>query len=175
MKERKRIRTYQILGVIIALSSLILSIGTLTTTYAYTGMATISKEKYNVEIKDVTDPFSDGKNIKILKNPKIMNDKIIYGVLLSETNDYTKFQFTIENTGNVNAKINEINITGLEEFKDYIDIQILGLPENKIIAENTIAKIDVITTYKNALRNEEGTILPITLNEISVNAVLEKE
>lgn len=171
----RRIRTFQILGLIIALSSLTLSIGTLTTTYAYTGIATVSKEKYEVTIKDVTDFFEDGENITIVKNPIIVKNDITYGLSLGQVNEYTKFQFNVDNTGNVNAKVKEINITGLEAYQDNIEISIKGLEVNQIIEPNAIQKVDVITTYKNPLFDENENIMPIALNEININIELEKE
>ena len=115
-------------------------------------MATIVKEKFDVSIKDVTDIFVDGKDIVVLKNPLINQDKISYGISLSNVNDFTQFQFVLENIGNTNASI-----------------------ENKIIKSNSINKIDVITTYKNPLVNEEGNIEAISLNDINISIVLEKE
>ncbi len=175
MKEIKKIKTYQTLGLIVAFLSLLISLTALTTTYSYTGMATIVKEKFDVSIKDVTDIFVDGKDIVVLKNPLINQDKISYGISLSNVNDFTQFQFVLENIGNTNARIKDINITGYENYQDNIDILIKGLPENKIIKSNSINKIDVITTYKNPLVNEEGNIEAISLNDINISIVLEKE
>lgn len=174
MEQQKRIKTYQVLGIIIAISSLILSLGSLTTTYAYTGIATISKDVYNVELKNVTDIYEDGETISILKNPIIIQNEIQYGLSIGKVNEYTKFQFNIENVGNVDASIKEIIIDGYEDYKDYITVEIHGLPEDKIIKGNSIAKIDVITTYKNPLLDETEEVLPIALNELSINIILEK-
>lgn len=175
MNQIKRIKKYQMLGVIIALLSLTLSVGTLTTTYAYTGVATVSKEIYDVELKDVTDFFEDGEKISVLKNPIIIKDNILYGVSLGNVNEYTKFQFNIENSGNVNAKVKKINITGFEEYKDYVDIQIKGVNEGQIIKGNSIEKIDVITKYNTQLLDDDGMAMPINLNEINISVVLDKE
>lgn len=174
MEQQKRIKTYQVLGIIIAIFSLILSLGSLTTTYAYTGIATISKDVYNVELKNVTDIYEDGETISILKNPIIIQNEIQYGLSIGKVNEYTKFQFNIENVGNVDASIKEIMIDGYEAYKDYITVEIHGLPEDKIIKGNSIAKIDVITTYKNPLLDETEEVLPIALNELSINIILEK-
>lgn len=170
-----KIKTYQVLGIFVAIASLLLSLSLLRTTYAYTGTSTVKKEIYDVQVKDISDIYKDNNNIEIIKNPLVADNIITYGVELKNLNEFVKFQFNIENKGNIDGIVRKIEILGNEEYQNYVNIEVKGLKVGDKIEANKEAKVDVITTYNNGLLNEEGMLEPIRLDEIKIKIIIDKE
>lgn len=176
IKQHKRITTYIVTGLIIAITSVCISLLTLNTSNAYTGTALETKEKYEISFDKLSDIYKDSDDITIIKNPTIINNSISYGLTFTKPNEFTKFQFEITNNGNTNAKIKSIEILNINEYQDNIDINIKGIEEGKIIEAGTkLDIIEVTTTYKNPLVDEYSQILPLELKDIIIKINITKE
>ena len=65
--------------------------------------------------------------IEVLKEPIFDKFKANYGVKLIRPNSNAQFGFTLKNDGNIDAKITDIKITGIESYKNFVDISFVNL------------------------------------------------
>lgn len=168
MVHTKKVNLCIILGIVICIVSLASSIGALNKSYSSSFVSNEVDEKYVIGLYKVTDIYTDD-NINVLNNPIIKDYSLIYGVELLNLNGVAKFQFNLKNTGNIAAKVKNIEIYGYEDYKDYVKIEIDGLKVGDIIEEDSIIKkINVYTSYENPYYDLNGLIKNITLKDLKI-------
>ncbi len=175
MKRVKKATMITGVAILVSVFSLALSFGFLGTSNASKGISVEEKEIWKVNVSDVSTIAVGNTNIIIDKEPFVNDNKITYGMKLSNVNDYGQFQFEIKNDGNVDAKVANINITGIEGLEQYIDINITNLEKGTVIEKGTLhSNIKVITTYKNQMIDENMLSQSIDLKNISIEVEFEK-
>ena len=100
---------------------------------------------------------------------------IEYSVSFANVGDFGRFQFTVKNSGTLDAKIKDIKITGLGIYQPYINVSIEGLKKNDIIkAESVSDPIVVVTTYNKQYYGDELIPIGVKLDKVGITVVVEK-
>lgn len=175
MRQTKKSTLFSIIGIFIAMVSILTSVSAMSTSMAGTGVAIENREVYDVKIDNVSEIYSD-EDIEVIKNPSNEDNKINFGVKLNSIDSTTQVQFDIENKGNVNVKVKNVTISGIENYKDNVEVKVLGINVGDIIdAEVKNSGIKVITQYKNPVIDENGMISAVNLDDINVEIEFDKE
>ncbi len=175
MKRVKKVTMITGVAILVSVFSLALSFGFLGTSNASRGISIEDKEIWKVNISNLSTIAVGNTNIIIDREPFINDNIVSYGMKLSNVNDYGQFQFEIKNEGNIDAKVSNIKITGIEGFEQYIDIGITNIEKGTIIKKGTLlSNIKVITTYKNQMVDENMLGQAIDLKNISIEIEFEK-
>ena len=175
MKRIKKITMIIGVAVIVSLFSLTLSVGLLGISNASKGFSVEKKEVWSVNIDEVSSIAVDSNTINIMNEPTIVGNTISYSLKLKKVNDFGQFQISIENDGNVRAKVVDIVIKGYEGYENNIDISLKNLNIGDIIETETLLNnIKVVTTYKEQLYDENMIPQEITLNNLSIEIVFEQ-
>lgn len=176
MIQIKRVTFITVLVVVIAICSLFMSFSALNTSNSLSGVAVVNKENWDISIDNVSTVAVDSSAVMILKEPVVDNTKISYSLRMNQEHGYGQFSFDLKNLGNVNAKIKDIKITGMEGYEEYIDVTISDIKVgDSIKAETIISNIKVVTTYKRQLFDEMIIPQAIILDSINIEIELEKE
>lgn len=175
MEHTKKVTIIIVCTILVTIISLGLSIGAFDFSNANKGIAYEQIYKLDLQISELSDIIgSEDTLVSVISNPKVNIDKISYGVILKSTDVFTQFQFALENDGNLKARVKEINITGYEKYKDYVEIKVDGLNINDVIdVESRLSNIKVITMYKKPLIDENNKIKDIDLSNINIEFVFE--
>lgn len=175
MKRMKNITTIMGMAVFISLFSLSLSFGALGTSNASKGTAIENKEVWSVNVENISTIAVGNENVNIIHEPVLNSNSINYSMVLCRENDYGQFKFNIVNDGDIDAKVKKINIIGLDECKQYIDVSLSNLSVGDIIESESILKnVKVVTTYKNQLYDENMVPQEINLNDVNIEIEFEK-
>ncbi len=175
MKQNKKCTLFSVIGIFVAFVSLVTSLSAMGTSMAGNGVAMENKGVYDIKIDNVSEIFSD-EEIEVIKSPESKENMISYGVKLKNIDSTTQVQFDIENKGNVNAKVKNVKINGIENYKDNVDVKVLGLNVGDVIdAEIKNLGVKVITQYKNPVIDENGMFSSVILDNINVEIEFDKE
>ncbi len=164
-----------VLVVIVSACSIVISIGALGTSTATTGVALESKEIWDVSIDNLSTIAINNEEVVVRSEPSFDGMSIEYSVSFANVGDFGRFQFTVKNSGTLDAKIKDIKITGLGIYQPYINVSIEGLKKNDIIkAESVSDPIVVVTTYNKQYYGDELIPIGVKLDKVGITVVVEK-
>jgi hypothetical protein len=168
MKHVKKITVVTVFAILISFFSLSVSIGALGTANAFKGSSIENKKIWEVNIRDISTMAVSSNYVSISKEPSMIDNAINYSLTLSNVNDYAQFQFNINNSGNIGAKVKNIVISGLEEYEQYVDVSISNIAVGDLILPETISNIVVVTSYKEQLYDVNMWPQVISLENINI-------
>lgn len=168
MSQSKKVTILAIVAVIISIFSLIISFISLNMVDARSGLAVLKADSFVVTLDSVKDFYITEDNTFWIKEPSLNNGEVNFGISLHEVNSKGQFSFIIANKSDVNAKLNDIIIEGLDNYKDYIDYSITGLSVGDEIEATKLYPCKFVITYKEAYVNEEGIINSINLDDVKI-------
>lgn len=175
MKCLSKITVLTVMIVFVSFCSLTICFGALGTSNSLHGVSIECEEIWNVYLDNISTMAVGDESVVVVKNPVINVNSINYSLLFTNVDSYSQFQFEIRNDGNVDAKVKKIEITGLNEYENYIDISILNLNVGDVIEAGGLASnIKVITKYDNQYVNNGLELQPVNLENVSVNIEFEK-
>ena len=173
MHYGKKIGLISLLAFLIAIASLGIGYSTLNTTLEINGIAKVAKKEYKTEINNIHD--IQKINNEMMSDPIINGKQITTKVTLSQVGQTASFMFDIENLGNVDSELENITITGYENYRNYLDLKIEGFKNNELIkASSKKEHIKVTINYKNALLDEFGLPQIININELKIDVLLKE-
>lgn len=174
MSQTKKISLFIVLGLIVGIMSLGSSLAALRISYSSSEVAKIKEDSFIIELISPTRIYMDEDTGSVIKNPIITSNEIGYGLELKKINSGAQFQFDISNKGDLPGRVVNINIYGIEEYKDYIDINIEGINVGDVVeSDKVIKKVNVRTTYFNPLYDESGLIKTIKLEDLKIEIEFE--
>lgn len=176
MNKAKKITNFIVLGIIISIISLCSCVSAFGIANANMGVAVESYDIFEMKVSDISDLYYDNDSFEVLKNP-IVDEKntISCGVLAKEVLKYAQFQFNLENKGNINVKVDSIDVTGYEDYSDYIDVIVEGINVGDIIVAESITPVKVKIVYRNPSFDETGVQKNIELSNLKINVEFKKE
>lgn len=174
MKGTRKGTVLTVLAVMISIISLVTCFNVLGISNAYQGTSIQEKKVWSVKIDSISDLAMDQGAIEVLKEPVFNKFKINYGVKLIKPNSNAQFEFVIKNDGNIDAKVKDIQITGLEKYKQFVDISFVNLTVGDVIKHDSIVSIKVILNYHTQLYDNVLNPQEILLNNIDIDIKLEK-
>ncbi len=174
MKGTRKGTILTVLAVMISTISLVTCFNILSISNAYQGTSIKEKKVWDLRIDNVSELAMDIGAIEVLKEPTFDKFKANYGVKLIRPNSNAQFEFTLKNDGNIDAKITDIKITGIESYKNFVDISFVNLAVGDVIKEQSITSVKVILKYHTQKFDEELNPQEILLNNINIDIKLEK-
>lgn len=175
MKYWSKTSVLLVLVIIVSACSVVICIGALNISTAATGVALESKEIWDVSIDNLSTIAVDCEDVVVTSEPSFNDMSIEYAISFANVGNYGSFQFTIKNSGTLDAKIKDIKITGLGIYQPYINIAIEGLKKNDVIkAESVSDPIVVVTTYNKQYYVEESIPSGIKFDNIEITVDVEK-
>ena len=175
MKPMRKITTIILVAVVISIFSLFSCFGVLGLSNSLKGTSVLKEDIWSVDIENISTLAVDDVNNTILKQPVGKDYNIRYALKLNRVNNYGQFQFDIKNEGNVSAKVKSIEVDGIEEYGDYVDVSVVNLSEGDVIKAGTLVNnIKVVTMYKEQLYDENMLPQYINLDNINIKVEFEK-
>lgn len=174
MKGTRKGTVLTVLAVMISIISLVTCFNVLGISNAYQGNSVQEKKVWKINIDSLSDLAMDQGAVEVLKEPTFNKFKINYGVKLIKPNSNAQFEFIIKNDGNIDAKVRDIKITGIEKYKQFVDISFVNLAVGDVIKQQSIMSVKVILNYHTQLFDNELNPQEILLNNINVDINLEK-
>lgn len=175
MKHMKKVTSIIGITVIVSLFSLSLSFGALSKSNALTGVSVENRAVWKANIEKASTIAVDDNNVIVLKEPEISGNLIKYSIVLNRVTNYGQFQFNIKNDGNINARVKNIKIDGIDDYKQYVDVSLVNLKVGDVIKEGTLLNnIKVITVYKKQAYDENMMPKEIKLDNINIKIEFEK-
>lgn len=156
MNQSRKVTIIAVLAIVFSLVSLGVSYSSLNTVNIENGVATV-QEKYS-EIK-----LEGLKNIEVsdkalyLVEPEVNNNKVNFGVSLSEQDSNCKYTFNVLNTGNIASMVKEIKINGIDEYKDNLEVIVDGINVGDIVnTKSDPILVNVTIKYSNPVTISTG-------------------
>lgn len=175
MKRNTILKKVTVLAIFFAVFSLTFSVVAFNQSSSSQGVGVSNREVWNVHVDNLSTIASDTMNVVVLNEPELMDNKIVYGINLNRVSGYGQFIFNIFNEGTVDAKVKNIKVTGIDDYKDYIDVSFKNLNIGDVIGKGKLlSNIKVITTYKNGLYNDDMSVKNIELNDIGIEIEFER-
>ncbi len=175
MSQSKKVTFIATLAVLISLSSLLVCFGFLETSNSLKGVSREIKSNWDVQVSGISILVSNNNSISQMNGPTIIEDKIKYGIRLNEAGGFAQFHFDIVNHGDIDAKIKDIRINGLNEYNKYVSVELASIKEGDIIkSQSRLSNIEVLTKYNHQITDELMIPKIVDLNDISIEIEFEK-
>ena len=87
---------------------------------------------------------------------------------------FSQFEFTIRNDGNLDAEISEIIITGVDQYKDYVKVNLSDIENGTKLKEKSSIVVKVLTDYVIQYSDENFVPQVIELDDISIEFKIRK-
>ena len=165
MKHNIRFIFLSILAFSISMYSLVSSYSALTTE---DGVAIVKEDCYKVNLV-LNDNITSKNVISFDGVPTLEDNKFNFTIGLDEVGSFGQIFFDVNNTGDYDAVIKSIEVEGLNEYKDYVNISLVGIEEGQVIDAGSLTKnASIKVSYENAFGSS------INLNNIDVKINFEK-
>lgn len=175
MSQSKKVSIIALIAIMISSFSLFLSYASLSTTLDLNGRATVVEvsEKADVKIMSVSEGKISNSLDSFVNAPTFSDNKLYFGVSLSEVGSIGEFSFEVKNSGNKEAIVKEIKVTGLDNFTDFVNVNIEGLSVgNKIGAGIEFKNVKVVVSCLNQYFVDEVPSA-IVIDKIGIEIVTE--
>lgn len=124
----------------------------------------------NVEVSDVSTIALNDEGISVLKEPSIVNNVISYSLLMEYLDSYSQFQFAVINQSDVDVRVANINIEGLNENSEYVSVELTNLKVGDVLEAGMLLNdVKVITTYSKQYFDSNFIPQQIKLNNIEIS------
>lgn len=154
MNISKKNTVLLIIAFIVMVLSLTMSIYSLSNS-ENKGVASENISEVNCSITDIRD-FNNSMNTAIfLKEPVVVSNSLIYSVSLKEKGAHNQFYFTLVNNGDKELKVDKIHIDGIDDYKDYVVVDVVGIGEGDLLPPYSEMNVKVTTDYENEIDSED--------------------
>lgn len=158
---------------LVALFLISIAFAYLLTDLVINGEVTVGSNTWDVHFENVV---VDSGSVEATEPAEITSDtQVDFSVLLDKPGDYYKFTVDIVNEGTIDAMINEIVATELEDLPEYLDYTykysngtIIG--DKDLLASGSTNTIEIIVYYKEDI---EPTSLPEDAETIPLSLAIE--
>ena len=176
MNQSKKISIIALVAIMASTFSLFVSYASLTSTLEINnGKAIVTEEveeKIDVKIANLYKESVSVDGDSFREGLLYSNNKMTFGVSLSQVGSSAEYYFDIRNDGNKDATVAEIKVSGLEKYLDYVTLTMEGLEVGDIInASSQIKNIKVLLTYNNQYY-EENIPVGLVLDNVNVEIVV---
>lgn len=150
-----------------------LSIYSFTTSYSALtikddGIAVVKEEVNKVDI-ELKEKITSSEVIAFLGEPILVDNQISFSIGLDTVNSFGQIYFDINNSGDFDNIYNGIEVIGLDDYKDFINIEVIGINEgDKIEKGSMVRNLSLKITYSVDMEDV------INLNDIIVKFIFEK-
>ena len=161
------------LAIIITIISVVSCFGVLGVTNSVQGISIQEKKEWKVAIIDISKVVMDQGTIEVLREPSFDKYKINYGLKMINIG-HSQFEFTIKNDGNIDAIVNDIKISGVENYLNNVSVELTKIKKGDVIKANSIVQVKVFTDYKLQLFDKAMIPQVINLDNIEIDIELKK-
>jgi hypothetical protein len=165
MKNNIRVVFLIILAFSIAIYSLYTSYSVLTSD---NGVAVVKEDNYKVDLV-LNDNVTSSDIIAFDGSPTLEDNNFNFTIGLDTVGSFGQIFFDVENTGDYDAIVKNIEVDGLGEYADYVNVSLVGIQEGQVIESGSLAKN---VSIKISYENDYGSV--INLNDIDVKVNIEK-
>ena len=165
MKNNIRVVFLIILAFSIAIYSLYTSYSVLTSD---NGVAVVKEDNYKVDLV-LNDNVTSSDIIAFDGSPTLEDNNFNFTIGLDTVGSFGQIFFDVENTGDYDAIVKNIEVDGLGEYADYVNVSLVGIQEGQVIESGSLAKN---VSIKISYENDYGSV--INLNNIDVKIKFEK-
>ncbi|MBR6133136.1 MAG: hypothetical protein IKQ29_00300 [Bacilli bacterium] len=165
MKNNIRVIFLIVLAFSIAIYSLYTSYSVLTSD---NGVALVKEDNYKVDLV-LNDNVTSSDVIAFEGSPTLEDNNFNFTIGLDTVGSFGQIFFDVENTGDYDAIVKNIEVDGLGEYADYVNVSLVGIQEGQVIESGSLAKN---VSIKISYDNDYGSV--INLNDIDVKVNIEK-
>ena len=149
---------------------------------SYAGKSYAVKESvvWDIKFDSVSTIVLENNSMSTLKEPNIVQNSINYSMRLNKATGYGQFIFNIKNNGNIDVKVKEIVVTGIEGYEDNVNVKVDNLRIGDVIKSKTDLNnipSDIPmkysykgdTSYHNSNSKYNSVVLPSTTQTVQAN------
>lgn len=175
MISDKKVNVLSVSVVIITICSLFSCFWALSPSFAGKSYAVKESAVWDVKFDSVSTIALENNSMSTLKEPNIVLNSVNYSMRLNKATGYGQFIFNIKNNGNIDVKVKEIVVTGIEGYEDNVTVKVDNLRIGDVIKSKTdLNNIKVITSYNKQYYDQNNIEQVIDLKNINVTIELEK-
>lgn len=166
MEQSRKIQVVAILALMIATMSLLVGFSTLNAQLDIKGTATVKKVEWKIEFSNVNSISSSNEAYASFTTPPAINQSnsnlINFAATMAQPGHNVSFKVDIVNSGDIDAKVSEVDVSGITGYEKYVSWTITGVKEGDVIgAGETIEDVTVTLSYTFA---EDDTLVAEDIN-----------
>ena len=176
MKNSKtRIKYITVFASIVAILSLGIGYSSSNEERKISGTAEVVENIYEIILSNIHEVKTTNESVSFKQQPVINGKEIYFSISSLSPGSNASFKFDIENLGNINSKIKEIKLSGLENYEKNVSYKISNLKEkDRIKKESKIADNEFILSYDQALLDDSGNPINLDLDNLVLTIELEQ-
>ena len=132
------------------------------------GVALVKEDCYKVDLV-LNDNVTSSDIIAFDGSPTLEDNSFNFTIGLDEVGSFGQIFFDVENNGDYDAIVKNIEVDGLNEYEGYVNVSLVGIEEGQVIDAGTLTKN---ASIKISYDNDCGSA--INLNDIDVKVNIEK-
>ena len=167
--SKTRIKIITILSMIVAVFSLGIGYSAYNINNEESGIATVIKDIYDIKIDNINSELTSNENITFKEKPVSTYNEVFFSVanLIHENN--ISYKFDIINSGNIDIEIENIELKGIDNYKDNITFKIDNLKIGDIIKGEEQVKDNTFTlTYTNPIYDKYNNLMVVDLDNLKL-------
>lgn len=166
MEQSRKIQVVAILALMIATMSLLVGFSTLNAQLDIKGTATVKKVEWKIEFSNVNSISSSNEAYASFTTPPAINQSnsnlINFAATMAQPGHNVSFKVDIVNSGDIDAKVSEVAVSGITGYEKYVSWTITGVKEGDVVgAGETIEDVTVTLSYTFA---EDDTLVAEDIN-----------
>ena len=162
------------LALVFAVISFVLCFGVLGISNSVQGTSVYEKKEWKLMIDNISKIVIDNNDMEVINEPSYDKNKINYGLRLSNAPSTAQFEFTLKNDGNIDGVVSEVNIYGIDDYKNNIEIELLELNVGDVIEAGKFIQVKVITKYTSLVVDEQQLSKIVSLDNIEIDIKFNK-
>ena len=152
MEQSRKIQVVAILALMIATMSLLVGFSTLNAQLEINGTATVKKAEWKIEFSNVNSIASSNEAYATFTTPPAVsqtNSNLInFAASMIQPGHNVSFKVDIVNSGDIDAKVSEVSVSGLAGYEKHVSWTVTGVKEGDLIAAGeTIEDVTVTLSY----------------------------
>ncbi len=168
-KNRSRIKIITILSIIVSIISLGYSYSVYNSNNESSGIATIVENVYDIKIENINSEKTSNEDIAFKEKPVSTYNEVFFSITNLSYENSISYKFDITNSGNIDILIDNIELEGIEEYKDNISFSIDNINKGDIIKGEEQKKNNTFTlSYNNPIYDKNKNLIAIDLNDLKL-------
>ena len=172
MEQSRKVQIVAILALMIATMSLLVGFSSLNAQLEIGGSANVKSSEWDVHFGEITGVTSSNEAYASFSTPPALVDgnplAISFAALMSQPGHSISFNVDVVNEGIIDAKVTEIQLTGISGYEKYITWNITGIEKDDVVAAgDTVEDVKVTLSYNFA---SDDTLLNQDVNLSDLNA-----
>lgn len=158
MDQSKKIQIVAILALMIATMSLLVGFSSLNAQLEIGNAVNVKNNEWNVHFGKITNIGSSNEAYaRFTSLPSVSEENelaVSFAALMSQPGNDISFNIEVINEGNIDAKVSDIDLSGISGYERYITWSITGITVGDVIAaEDIVDDVKITLSYNHVYDN----------------------